>query len=140
MDKAFLKTIKSYKQALPILFGMFFLISLFTPYIEVFYKSVFSGNYLIDPFIGSILGSISAGMPITAYVLGGELMEVGISLLAVTAFILTWTTVSLAFLPMESKYLGRRFAISRNAVNYFMAIIISILTVLIVQAFDTWFI
>ena len=132
MDKAFLKTVKAYRQALPILFAMFFLISLLTPYIEKFYKSVFSGNYLIDPLIGSILGSVSAGMPITAYILGGELMEIGISLLAVTAFILTWTTVSLAFLPMESKYLGKRFAISRNIVNYFMAVIISILTVFIV--------
>ena len=132
MDKALSKTIKTYKQALPILFGMFFLISLFTPYIEKFYKSMFSGNYFIDPFIGSILGSVSVGMPITAYILGGELIEVGISLLAVTAFILTWTTVGLAFLPMESKYLGKRFAISRNITNYFMAVIISILTVFIV--------
>jgi len=133
MDKALIKTWKNYQKALPILFGMFFLISLLTPYIETLYKSLFSGNYIIDPLVGSLLGSVSAGMPITAYILGGELLDIGISLLAVTAFILTWTMVHLAFLPLESKYLGKRFAITRNIVNYFFAVIISILTVVIIN-------
>lgn len=131
MKQALKKTWLNYQKSLPILFGMLVLVSLLEPYLKKFYGIFFSGNYIVDPIIGSFLGSVSAGMPITAYVLGGELLSSGVSLLAVTAFTLTWTTVGLAFLPMESNCLGRKFAIVRNTANYFFAIIISIITVVL---------
>ena len=129
MKEALLKTWQTYKKALPILFGMLLLINLLEPWLEEFYTSVFTGNYFWDPVIGSILGSVSAGMPITAYILSGELLKQGISLLAVSAFALTWTTVSVAFLPMEASFLGKRFSIVRNSVNFVFAVIISIIVV-----------
>ena len=45
------------------------------------------------------------------------MLEGGVSLLAVTAFILTWVTVGVAMLPLEAKFLGKRFAVARNAVR-----------------------
>ncbi len=60
-------------------------------------------------------------------------MEKGVSLLAVTAFILAWTTVGLAMLPIEMKFLGRRFAIWRNGLNFLNSIIIAVLVVTILS-------
>ncbi len=39
------------------------------------------------------------------------------SLIAVTAFILTWTTVGLLMLPLESKFLGKKFASAGKDAN-----------------------
>ena len=72
-------------------------------------------------------------MALTSYVVGGEFLQRGVSLLAVTAFIMTWTTVGIAMLPLEAKMLGTKFAIWRNVFNFIFAIIISILTVLILR-------
>lgn len=125
------KTINSFKQSMPILLGVLLLIALATNAIpKNFYARVFTGNPLIDPFIGAFFGSIAAGNPITSYVIGGELKSQGVSMVAIVAFILSWVTVGVIQLPAESFMLGRRFALIRNLVSFFLAIIISILTVL----------
>lgn len=51
------------------------------------------------------------------------------SLLAVTAFIMAWTTVGVAMLPLEATFLGKRFAVLRNVINFVFAILIAVLTV-----------
>lgn len=125
------KTINSFKQSMPILLGVLLLIALATNAIpKNFYVRLFTGNPLIDPFIGAFFGSIAAGNPITSYVIGGELKSQGVSMVAIVAFILSWVTVGVIQLPAESLMLGRRFALIRNLVSFFLAIIISILTVL----------
>jgi hypothetical protein len=50
-------------------------------------------------------------------------------LVPITAFIITWSTVGIIMLPLESSFLGIKFAIYRNFINFIFAIIISILTV-----------
>ena len=129
MEKALKKTWQTYKKALPIMFGMLLLLNLLDPWLKDLYGFIFSGNYIWDPLIGALLGSVSAGMPITAYIISGELLKQGVTLLAVSAFALTWTTVSVAFLPLEASMLGRKFAVTRNVLNFIFAIIISILVV-----------
>jgi hypothetical protein len=59
------------------------------------YRFIFSGNWLIDPLMGAVLGSISGGNPLTSYVIGGELRQEGVSMLAITAFIVSWVTVGI---------------------------------------------
>lgn len=126
---AFSRTFAVFRTALPILTGVLLLISLLTPLLSRYYSRWFTGNYLIDPLVGAVAGSISFGIPVTSYVAGGELLDQGVSLLAVTAFIMAWTTVGLVMLPLEASFLGRRFALIRNGVNFFFAIIIALLTV-----------
>ena len=131
MKTAIKNTSRAYKQAIPIMISMLLLINLLNPFLQNIYPKIFSGNFLIDPIVGAILGSVSFGMPIVSYIIGGELLSIGISLLAVTAFIMTWTTVGVAMLPLEAKFLGWRFAIARNVLNFIFSITISILTVYI---------
>ena len=133
MKEAFLKTIKNISSSLPIMLGVLLLVNLINPFLENYYTKIFSGNYFFDPLIGALIGSVSFGMPATSYIVGGELLKDGVSLLAVTAFILTWSTVGLAMLPLEAKYFGKRFAIVRNIVNFVFALIIAVLTIFILK-------
>ncbi|MEA3317926.1 MAG: hypothetical protein U9R54_08210 [Bacteroidota bacterium] len=135
MKEAFLKSLKNIFISVPVILGILMLINLVNPILSIYYSKIFSDNLFLDPLIGAIAGSISFGIPITAYITGGELLKDGVSLLAVTAFVMAWTTVGVAMLPLESKFLGRRFAISRNIVNFFFALIISVLTISILKLF-----
>ena len=56
-------------------------------------------------------------------------MHSGVSLVAVTAFIMSWTTVGLVMIPIEAASLGRRFAIVRNLLNFVFALLVAIATV-----------
>ncbi|MCD4760217.1 hypothetical protein K8R33_05025 [archaeon] len=128
------KAVKTMYKTLPILLGVILLISLLTSLVPpAIYSSLFSGNYIFDPIIGGLLGSILAGNPITSYILGGELLSQGVSLIAVTSFIVCWVTVGLVQLPAESMLLGKKFAILRNVSSFISSIIVAILTVLILK-------
>lgn len=120
--------------ALPILIGVILLISLINVLVpKSAFIYIFRDNYIIDPIIGSALGSILAGNAITSYILGGKLLSQGVSLLAVTAFIVAWVTVGLIQLPAESMLLGKKFAIIRNITAFVFSIIVAILTILVVN-------
>jgi len=56
----------------------------------------------LDTLLGTGLGSILAGNPLNSYVTGGEMLEKGVSLFAVTAFI----TVKPFLLPVMISYFG----------------------------------
>ncbi len=129
------KTIQVFKTALPIMVGMLLLINLLNVFLKDYYSTVFTGNVLLDPFIGSLLGSVSFGIPVTSYIVGGELLLEGVSLLAVTAFIMAWTTVGLAMLPLEASFLGKRFALTRNIVNFIFSLIIAVLVIYTLKVF-----
>ena len=121
---------RSLYNALPVLFGVILLVSLANAIIpKSAFATLFSGNYILDPIIGSALGSILAGNPITSYILSGELLKQGVSLLAVAAFLVAWVTVGIVQLPAESTILGKKFAISRNVLSFIFSIIVAIVTI-----------
>jgi len=60
-----------------------------------FLAALFSGNPVLDTLLGAFFGSILAGNAINSYIIGGELLEYGVSLFTVTALIITWVTVGL---------------------------------------------
>jgi uncharacterized membrane protein YraQ (UPF0718 family) len=117
--------------SLPIIAGVLMLVSLAVTLIpKSLYSKVFTGSYLIDPFLGAIFGSISAGNPLTSYVIGGELLQKEVGLMAVTAFILSWVTVGFIQFPAEALMLGKKFAVVRNMASFVSALVISILVVI----------
>ena len=132
LKQALVKSARAIYKSLPILLGVILLISLANAVIpKTVYASFFRGNPIFDSFIGSAIGSILAGTPITSYIIGGELLNQGISLLAVTAFLVAWVTVGLVQLPAESMLLGKKFAIIRNITAFVFAIIVAIITIAI---------
>ncbi len=129
------KTGKALVQTLPILAGILMLISLVLANVpKAWYARLFTGT-AFDPVIGAAAGSIAAGNPLTSYIIGGELLRRGVSLLAVIAFLLAWVTVGVIQFPAEAMFLGRRFAITRNASAFGLAILIAALSVFTMHLF-----
>lgn len=130
MKAAFQKTLQNIRMSIPMIIGILLLINLLNPLFQKYYSKIFTGNYFVDPLIGAIAGSVSFGIPVASYVTGGELLKEGVSLLAVTAFILAWSMVGTLFLPLEISSIGKKFAIWRNSMNFFISIIIAVLTII----------
>lgn len=128
------KTLQTFINILPIVFGMLLLTSLA---VKLFPSNISAGlfgqNSFFDALLGATFGGIAAGHPLVSYVLGGELLTSGVSLFAVTALIVSWVTVGMVQLPAEALMLGKRFAIYRNLLCYLFAIVIALLTVYTLQ-------
>jgi len=130
--QAIKKSAKAMYRNLPLIAGVILLVSLVNGLLpKTVFNVLFFKNTLLDSFIGSAIGSILAGNPITSYILGGELLKQGISLVAVTSFIVAWVTVGVVQLPAEAVLLGKRFAITRNITAFLFTIIVAIITVAI---------
>jgi len=133
LNESVFKAAKGIWQAFPMILGTILLISFINVLIPTsFYLKIFQSNFL-NPIIGSLIGSVSAGNPVTSYILGGEFLKQGVSLLAVTAFLIAWVTVGLIQFPAESIILGKKFAIIRNITSFILAIFIAILAIIILN-------
>jgi len=131
---SFKKSINFFAKVFPIIIATILLISILQTLIpKTFFPKIFTNNPFVDPFLGAFFGSILAGNPVTSYILGGEFLKHGISLIAVTAFIVSWVTVGIVQLPAEIMLLGKRFAITRNIVSFFLSILIAIILFLILK-------
>jgi len=120
---------------LPILLGVVFLMGLFTAFVpQRLLSSIFSGHMVTDTLLGACIGSIVAGNPINSYVIGGELLRSGVSLFAVTAFIVAWVSVGLVQLPAEMAALGKRFAFTRTLLSFLAAITTAIAATVVFNA------
>ncbi len=136
MKKAIVKAGKGLRKVFPMILGTVLLVSLISVLIpKSFYLTIFGKNLFLDLIIGSLIGSISEGNPIISYILGGELLTQGVSLLAVTAFLVAWVTVGLIQLPVESAILGKKFALLRNITAFVLAVMVAVITVLIFKVF-----
>ena len=128
------KAAKGLRVALPMVFGTILLISLISAIIpKTFYTTVFGKNIFLNSLVGSLIGSISTGNPITSYIFGGEMLRQGVGLIAVTAFLVSWVTVGLIQLPAESAILGKKFAMIRNLTAFIFSIIVAIITVFLMR-------
>jgi len=132
--EALAMTGRQFGKMLPVLIGIVLLMGLFKAFISKdLLLSIFSGNKILDTLWGACFGSILPGNPINSYVIGGEMLENGVSLFAVTAFMLTWVSVGLIQLPAEMVALGRRFSLLRNTVSFVVSIGVAIVTVLVLN-------
>jgi len=136
LTRSLKKTARTFVNLLPIIIGMLLLTSLAsTLFPERISAGLFGGSDARDALIGASVGSVAAGHPLASYLLGGELLESGVSLVAVTAFIVSWVTVGIVQLPAEVLMLGARFAIYRNVICFFSAVAIAFLSVYTLRLF-----
>jgi uncharacterized membrane protein YraQ (UPF0718 family) len=127
---SFSKSIRNFGTTLPVLIGVILLLGLFRVNVSPqIISSIFRGDFFGDVLKGSVFGSISAGNPLTSYIIGAELLKEGVSLFAVTAFLVAWVTVGIVQLPAEAVILGKQFALRRNFISFILAILVSLTTV-----------
>jgi hypothetical protein len=132
------KTSSTFINLLPIILGMLLLTSLaISAFPDEISSGLFGGNDALDALIGATMGSIAAGHPLTSYILGGELLKSGVSLVAVTALISSWVTVGILQIPAEALMLGARFAAFRNLICFFGAIAVAFVSAHTVRLFGS---
>jgi hypothetical protein len=126
---ALTKTSRQFAGLLPVMAGVILLIGLFhTLLSREAIMRLFSGNFFTDAFWGTCLGSVLAGNPINSYLIGAGLLQRGVSLFGVTAFMVAWVSVGLLQLPAEIAALGKGFALARTGLSFCFAMAVSILT------------
>jgi uncharacterized membrane protein YraQ (UPF0718 family) len=129
--EALRKAAKMLGKIFPTITGILILISLFNTFVPASsYKILFHGT-IFDPVIGALLGSVIAGNPVTSYLISGDLLKQGISLLTVTAFLTAWVTVGVVQLPAEIQFLGKKFALIRNLSAFILSLVVAFLTVIL---------
>ena len=137
LTKIFIKSLKGLLNALPMMIGVVLVIGIMKSFISFdSIAGMFTQNKIIDTAIGAFLGSILAGNSINSYIIGNELIISGVSLFAVTAFIISWVTVGFVQMPMEREFLGTRFTLTRNILSILYAILISLSTVWLLGVFS----
>ncbi|MDY6916347.1 MAG: NifB/NifX family molybdenum-iron cluster-binding protein [Chloroflexota bacterium] len=137
--QALASSARQFGMMLPLLVGVVLLIGLFNAFVpRTLLLSVFSGNPAVDTLLGALFGSLFAGNPVNSYVIGGELLGLGVSLFAVTGFIIAWVSVGVIQLPAEMAALGKVFALLRNGLSLVMAILIAVVTALLMGLAYGW--
>ncbi len=132
--KVLQKSALSFLGMAPLLLGVIGLVGLFQVLVTPkMLASLFRGNPLADTLIGTLTGAVAAGNPVVSYLLGGELLAQGISLYAVSAFILSWVTLGFIQLPAEVEVFGGRFTLYRNILAFVFTMLIAVLTTLTLQ-------
>jgi len=120
----------------PLLLGTIGLVGLFQILVSPrMLAALFQNNPWLDTFIGTLSGAAALGNPVVSYLLGGELLQQGVSLYAVTAFVLSWVTLGFIQLPVEAGILGARFTFYRNILAFFSTMIIAVLTTFTLRMF-----
>lgn len=111
-------------KALPVFLGVLLLTSLAIELLaDTDISGFFTDHPALDALLGAFVGSIVSGHPVASYLLAGELLTAGASLVAVTALIISWVTVGVVQLPAEALMLGWRFAICRHLVCFLSALL-----------------
>lgn len=128
------KTGKMLLRVFPNIFAVVLLSGLIMKFVPMNRLSEFlGGGFFTDGLIGAGIGSVSIGNPLVSYVLGGSLLDQGVSLMAVTALIVSWVTVGSIQLPAEIQTFGSRFALLRNGLSFVFALIIAFLVLVTMQ-------
>ena len=132
--EALKKTVNQFRAMAPVLLGVILLTGLFQSFIskEVI-VTVFQGQGLLDALAGTLLGSLLASNPVNSYVIGETLLDMGVSLYAVTAFMFAWVNVGIVQLPVEIAALGRCYAVTRTTAAFLLCMPMAFLTVFLVR-------
>jgi uncharacterized membrane protein YraQ (UPF0718 family) len=81
---------------LPLFLAVIGLVGLFQVFVSKdLLASFFSGNPVTDTLSGTVAGAVAVGQAIVSYIIGGELLKEGVSMYAVSSFILAWITLGI---------------------------------------------
>ena len=110
---------------LPLLLAIFALVGLFQEFLppNMIESILGKGNRFLSLLLGGLLGAVAIGPPLASYPIAGSLLAGGAWPPAVAAFILSWISVGIVTLPFEAKIFSWRFALVRNTLTFFTALL-----------------
>jgi len=136
LNKAFINSIKNFISIVPMILAIIGLIGLFQTHVtDTMLSKLFGYNDFLDVLIGTLTGAISSGNGAISFVIAKGLQAQGVSLYALSAFILAWITLSFIHLPAESSVFGLKFTACRNILTFLTTLIIAYLTVVTMGLF-----
>jgi uncharacterized membrane protein YraQ (UPF0718 family) len=116
---------------LPMVIAVVGLVAIFKSYITPeMLSTLFGHGRVADIAIGTLTGAVSSGNGALSYVVGEGLMDQGVSVYAVSAFILAWVTLGFVQLPAEASVFGVRFTVWRNVLTLMSTVAVSYLAVM----------
>lgn len=121
---------------MPMMIGIILLLGLIKEFIT-FDKigQAFTQNAFLDTGIGAFMGSIFAGNSMNSYIIARELQAIGVSLFAITSFLVAWVTVGILQAPLEADIFGKSFAVKRNVYSAVFSMAVAFVTVMIWRMF-----
>ncbi|MBU1669192.1 permease [bacterium] len=123
---------------MPMLLGVIGLIGIMQTYITPdMLSKLFGYGVVADIGTGTLMGAISAGNPAVSYIIAEELLTQGVTLYAVTAFILAWVTLGIVQLPAETSVFGLRFTLYKNILTLLSTMLVAYFTVITLQVFSS---
>jgi len=123
------KSIKIFIQNSIRLFAIFVIIAILEKFLSPNAVSAFLLKFsgLIGIIVGALAGSVMMGPAATSYPLGQYLLAHNASVTLVSAFLFTWVGIGVISVPLEFKFLGRKFTLLRNSFTFIAAILIALI-------------
>ena len=113
----------------PLLLSIFALIGLFQEFVppQIIHVWLGADNHFLSLLNGGLVGAVAIGPPVAAFPIAGSFITSGAWPPAAAAFIVSWVSVGLITLPVEAHVFGWRFALWRNLITFFTALLIGLL-------------
>lgn len=121
--------VKSFVRILPTMLAIILIIGLMSGFVPTKTISRVVGQEagLIGVLTVAVLGAVLHIPSLIAFPLAASLLEKGASVTSVAVFITTLTMIGFVTLPLETRILGKRFAMLRNALSFIIAILIGLI-------------
>jgi uncharacterized membrane protein YraQ (UPF0718 family) len=130
LKQAIKNAFESFLLILPMIFAVILLVALFQTYISPdMITKLFGYGIIMDIGTGTLFGAISSGNSVMSYIIAEELINNGVTLYAVTAFILSWVTLGIIQLPAEVSVFGLRFTLYKNLLTLLSTILVTLCTI-----------
>ena len=128
-------TFKIFYVVLPVLIFVFVLMGLIEAYIsrETIVSILGQKSGILGILYAEIVGSIALFMPPAVFPFGGYLHDNGASYGSIAGFVFTAILIGVTTLPVEIKFLGKRFTIARNIFTFVLAFFIALLMEVILR-------
>jgi len=121
---ALIKAWNSFKNIMPMLLGVVFLIGLMLSIIDTEFISRIIGEKsgALGVLLASVLGSVTLIPGFIAFPTAALLLEGGAGYIQIAAFVQTLMMVGIVTIPMEIKYFNKKVAILRNVLSFVLSI------------------
>ena len=115
------------KRLLPSIAAIILLVGIMVGFVPPHWvaRSIGTQSGALGVLIATFIGAVLFIPAIIAFPLAKSFVDMGAGTMATAAFISTLTMVGFVFIPLEIKELGKKFALTRNAMSLIAAVIIA---------------